>query len=108
MYTIKLWNESIASRDSAEIASCLLKYVTNNFSVLQDGQERTLIVWSDRCVSQNNNWNVLALYDYMIKCNYFREIYQNSCAQVTVFYPHRDFALIERRKRVSKVTVPSE
>lgn len=99
--TINLWNESIARRGSAEIVSCLLKYVTNNFNVLEAGQNRTLLVWSDRCVGQNNNWKVLARYYYLIKCKYFTEINQKFLCSGHSFLPcDRDFAVIERRKRI--------
>lgn len=107
--TVNLWNESIARRGSAEIASCLLKFVTSNYNVLEEGEERKLIVWSDRCVGQNNNWRVLALYFYLINCKYFTEIHQKFLCSGHSFLPcDRDFAMIEKRKKVSKVMVPSE
>ncbi|KAF6209805.1 hypothetical protein GE061_015555 [Apolygus lucorum] len=45
-----LWHECIAKRGSKEIGSCILKYITLTFNKLSQGEERKLIVWSDRCV----------------------------------------------------------
>nr|CAI5817612.1 unnamed protein product [Callosobruchus analis] len=46
--TMMLWHEAMAHRGSTEIASSLLFYIWQNFDPLQHGQERKLIVWSDR------------------------------------------------------------
>lgn len=49
------WNETTGKRDSTEVASSILKYVKLNFKKLRPGQEKTLKLWSDRRVGQNNN-----------------------------------------------------
>ncbi|KAJ8721016.1 hypothetical protein PYW08_006481 [Mythimna loreyi] len=98
---MNLWNETIAKRGSAEIASCILKYILDNFKPLEENQERKLIVWSDRCVGQNNNWRILTLYAYLVKQQYFTEVNQKFLCSGHSFLPcDRDFTLIERRKKV--------
>ena len=104
-----LWYECIAGRGSTEIASCIIKYVTMNYNKLIDGEERKLIVWSDRCVGQNNNWRILNTYCYLAKCGYFTEINQKFLSSGHSFLPcDRDFAIIEKAKKSAKVHVPSD
>lgn len=99
--TMCLWHECQAKRGSTEIASCIWKYVDGEFSVLQPGQERKLIVWSDRCIGQNNNWRVLNLYAHLVRSQYFTEINQKFLCSGHSFLPcDRDFALIERKKKI--------
>lgn len=106
---MNLWNESIARKGSAEITSALLKHITDRYSQLEQGQERKLIVWSDRCVGQNNNWKHVALYSYLVAQRYFSEINQKFLCTGHSFLPcDRYFAHIERKKRVSQVMVPSQ
>uniref|UniRef100_A0A8D8SDE5 Uncharacterized protein n=1 Tax=Cacopsylla melanoneura TaxID=428564 RepID=A0A8D8SDE5_9HEMI len=61
-----LWNECIGKRGSKDIASCILLYVTSNFEKINEGEDRKLIVWSDRCVGQNNNRTMLCLFKFLI------------------------------------------
>ncbi|KAJ8892874.1 hypothetical protein PR048_005455 [Dryococelus australis] len=63
------WHKAIGDRGSTEIASCLLRYVEEDYTPLREGEERKLVVWSDRCAGQNNNWtmdvNTVSLIDYI-------------------------------------------
>lgn len=107
--TMHLWDETIAKRGSADIASCIFKYITSNYEKLQRGEQRTLIVWSDRCVGQNNNWKMIALYFYLIQLGFFSEVHQKFLCSGHSFLPcDRDFAQIERVKKTAKVMVPLE
>ncbi|KAJ8897504.1 hypothetical protein PR048_002851 [Dryococelus australis] len=56
-----VWNESVAKCGSSEIPSCILKYIELHFEPLKVGEIRKLVVWSDRCIAQNNNWWCIAL-----------------------------------------------
>lgn len=106
--TMFLWNESVAKRGSAEIASCIFKYVLINFAPIQN-QDRKLIIWSDRCVGQNNNWRMLSILHYVMQLGYFTSVEQKFLCSGHSFLPcDRDFALIEKRKKVCKVFVPSQ
>jgi len=107
--SMHLWYECIAKRGSLEIASCILNYIENNYDILGHGEERKLIIWSDRCVGQNNNWRILNMYSYLIFCKYFTEINQKFLSTGHSFLPcDRDFALIEKQKKTAKVLVPSQ
>lgn len=102
--TMLLWHEAMAHRGSTEIASALLFYITEKYNRLQLGQDRKLVVWSDRCVGQNNNWKLIALLRLLLLEKYFTQVEQKF---LTSFLPcDRDFALIEHQKKVSRVYVP--
>lgn len=104
-----IWHECIAKRGANEIASCLLKYIVSNFRPLQSGEERKLVVWSDRCVGQNNNWCNINTYMFLIRTKYFTEINQKFLVSGHSFLPcDRDFALIERQRKKAKAMVPSD
>ena len=49
------WHETSGRKGANEIASINLKYVRDNFTLLTQGEERELVIWSDRCAGQNNN-----------------------------------------------------
>ncbi|XP_049314072.1 uncharacterized protein LOC125778806 [Bactrocera dorsalis] len=100
MYT---WHETIAKRGAAEIASCIWKHITSKFSILETDQIRKLIIWSDRCVGQNNNWTMIALcHSLLIK--YFSEVNQKFLTSGHSFLPcDRDFALIEKKKKTAQL-----
>lgn len=102
-----LWHERIANRGSIEIASCIMKYIKENFEILLPGQSRKLILWSDRCVGQNNNWNMIGLCAYLVHLNYFTEVNQKFLTSGHSFLPcDRDFALIERQKKKNTCYIP--
>ena len=46
----------------------------NNFQALEPGQERSLVVWSDRCVGQNNNYEVITAFKYLVDREYFTNV----------------------------------
>lgn len=101
--TMCLWHECQAKRGSTEIASCILKYVVDRFTIMQPGEQRKLIIWSDRCVGQNNNWRVLNLYALLVQSRYFSEINQKFLCSGHSFLPcDRDFALIEKKKKIQR------
>ena len=105
--TMMVWHEAMAHRGSTEIASALLFYVTENFNRLAAGEERKLVVWSDRCVGQNNNWKMITLLRLLVLEKFFTQIEQKFLTSGHSFLPcDRDFALIERNKKLSSVYIP--
>ena len=44
------WTQTERKRGADEILSCLHKYILSNYQALENGQNRSLIIWSDRCV----------------------------------------------------------
>lgn len=104
-----LWDETKGKRGSSEIASCILAFVTHNFTPLTNNKTRHLIIWSDRCTGQNNNWKMVALMQHLVINNYFITVDQKFMTTGHSFLPcDRDFALIERQKKHSMVYVPSQ
>lgn len=60
--TMHVWDESIASRGSQEIGSCILKYINTH------NHKDILIAWSDSCGGQNRNINMAVLWMYLVQC----------------------------------------
>lgn len=105
--TMNVWDETVAKRGSAETASCLLSYVLSKYAPLQTGFRRKLIIWSDRCVGQNNNFKILTLLLHLVIWGYFTEVEQKFLCSGHSFLPcDRDFALIEKRKKTARVLHP--
>ncbi|KAJ4425422.1 hypothetical protein ANN_28037 [Periplaneta americana] len=106
--TMYLWYECLAKRGSAEVASCMLNYIIDTFEVLSPNQERKLIVWSDRCIGQNNNWRMIALYRYLIHTGYFSQIEQKFLVSGHSFCPATEILSYRKKKRTADVMVPGE
>uniref|UniRef100_A0A8D8SK62 DUF7869 domain-containing protein n=2 Tax=Cacopsylla melanoneura TaxID=428564 RepID=A0A8D8SK62_9HEMI len=104
-----LWHQMVAKRGAKDIGSCMLNYVVTNFKKLGPREERKLVIWSDRCVGQNNNKTILSLCMFFIRCRFFSEVHQKFLVTGHSFLPcDRDFALIEREKKKTKLMVPSQ
>ena len=104
-----LWHEAIGKRGANEIASCVLIHIKKNYSPLQPGELRIMNLWSDRCVGQNNNWTMIALCFYLIQGKYFSELNRKFLVSGHSFLPcDRDFALIEKKKKVATFHIPSD
>lgn len=107
--TMCLWDETKGKRGSAEIASAILAFVTLNFNPLKENKKRHFIMWSDRCVGQNNNWKMVALMQHLLMNNYFTTVEQKFMTTGHSFLPcDREFALIERNKKNAMVYVPDQ
>ncbi|XP_030751408.1 uncharacterized protein LOC115878937 [Sitophilus oryzae] len=97
-----LWHEGITGRGGNEIASCVLKTLLSGFT-----KKQKLVVWSDNCVGQNKNKMLLFLWIYLVTKGYFQEINQEVLMSGhSILSCDRDFAHIEKRKRVEKCEVP--
>ncbi|KAL2096951.1 hypothetical protein ACEWY4_001597 [Coilia grayii] len=107
--TMCLWHEGIAHRGSVEVASCLLKWVQASFSPLVDAKERKLVLYSDRCCGQNNNWRILNLMALLVSRRYFTEVQQKFMVSGHSFLPcDRSFATLEKRRKVTTLYTPSD
>lgn len=105
--TMMLWHEALAHRGSTEVASALLFYIWQRFEPLKLGEERKLVVWSDRCVGQNNNWKMLTMFRFLILSKYFTQVDQKFLTTGHSFLPcDRDFSYIEKAKKTSVVYEP--
>lgn len=103
------WNESEAKRGVNEMGSAFLHYIKSKYTPLNAYEERKLIVWSDRCRGQFNNYPMLCLFLYLINQRYFTEIEQKFLVSGHSYMPcDRLFGLIEKRKRVTNAYVPDQ
>lgn len=85
----------MAKRGSDEIASILYKQFKENRN-----DYRKLVVYSDNCVGQNNDWTVVYLWLELVKENIFKNV-EHRFLQVghTHLLSDCDFAIIEKYKR---------
>nr|XP_014030419.1 unnamed protein product [Salmo salar]XP_014030420.1 unnamed protein product [Salmo salar] len=104
-----VWHEGIAHRGSIEVASCILKWVKTKFTPLTKPEVRKLIIFSDRCCGQNNNWRMLNLMSMLISMGYFTQVEQKFMVSGHSFLPcDRSFATIEKRRKVSVLHTPDD
>lgn len=99
-----LWHEGISGRGGNEIASCLFKAITCKIFY-----KKKLTIWSDNCIAQNKNKMMLFLCIYLVAKGYFEEVEQKYLVSGHSFLScDRDFAQIEKRKRLEKCEVPMD
>ncbi|XP_055765634.1 uncharacterized protein LOC129841399 [Salvelinus fontinalis] len=104
-----VWHEGIAHRGSIEVASCILKWVKTKFTPLTKPEVRKLIIFSDRCCGQNNNWRMLNLMSMLVSMGYFTQVEQEFMVSGHSFLPRdRSFATIEKRRKVSVLHTPDD
>lgn len=100
-----LWNESLTGRGGNEVASALLAVLNRRDLPVK----RKLTIWTDNCIGQNKNRMLLFLFIYLVANGIFQEIEQKFLLSGHSFLPcDRDFAQIEKRKKVSKNYVPTD
>lgn len=89
-----LWTEDKAKRGSDEIASVLLKFLSNK------NDAENLVIFTDNCPGQNKNWQMMALWLQLVKEKKFKSITHHFLISGHTHLPSdRDFALIEKRHR---------
>ncbi|KAJ4429539.1 hypothetical protein ANN_21708 [Periplaneta americana] len=99
-----LWNESVSGRGGNEIVSSLLKVIS-----LLPSNKRKLVIWTDNCIGQNKNKMMVLALVHLVAKGRFDEISHKFLVSGHSFLPcDRDFAMIEKRKRVSKIFVPHD
>ncbi|CAG7719157.1 unnamed protein product [Allacma fusca] len=104
-----LWNECDAKKGAHKVASCIYKFITRKYNPLQSGIKRSLVVWSDRCVGQNNNYTMLIFHRKLIQDNYFTDIYQKFMVSGHSYLScDTDFALIENQMKNRFLKSPLE
>ncbi|CAH2207420.1 jg21599, partial [Pararge aegeria aegeria] len=99
-----LWHEGITGRGGNEIASCVLKVFSSGAT-----NKKKLIMWSDNCAGQNKNRMIILLWIYLIKLGIFDEIeHKFLITGHSYLNCDRDFALIEKRKKLCSPMVPND
>lgn len=101
-----VWTENIAKRGSDEIASCVLKYITE----YSQPRGNHLIVFTDNCGGQNKNWTMVALWLHLVRSKVYQTIEHRFLVAGHTHLPSdRDFAAIEKHKKyLGQVYSPEE
>ena len=66
-----MWHETVAKRGSSEVASCLKKWLDEEYA---KGDFGRLISVSDNCAGQNKNINLVLMYLRELHSNRFTDI----------------------------------
>lgn len=86
------------------MASTLLKVLNSGVT-----HKKQLVLWSDNCAGQNKNRIVIFVLVFLVLHGVFDTIEYNFLVSGHSFMScDRDFALIEKRKRVMKAIVPND
>ncbi|CAG7824789.1 unnamed protein product [Allacma fusca] len=102
-----IWNETDAKKGADEVASCLYRFVLTRFE--PTCAERTLVVWTDRCVGQNNNYTMLVFYRKIIQDGYYSNIYQKFAISGHSYLScDTDFSFIERQLKKFPPITPND
>lgn len=98
-----VWNETVASRGSQEIGSCLIRFI----NVLPDNITR-IIAYSDSCGGQNKNKNIAKLFMFLVKSTKIQEIHHKFLEPGHTFMEcDQDFGIIEKVKRkIPQIFIP--
>lgn len=91
-----VWDESVASRGSQEIGSCILQYVKTYVSSTK------LIMYSDHHTGQNRNIKMATIYNYVVANTSLsvNEIDHKFLVSGHSFLPRdQDFGLVEKQKK---------
>lgn len=101
---MNIWHEGISGRGGNEIASCVLKLFLNRVTA-----KKVLTMWSDNCCGQNKNKMILMLWIYLVIKGTFHTVDHKFLVSGHSFLScDRDFAQIEKRKKVCKCIVPKD
>ncbi|KAJ8928745.1 hypothetical protein NQ314_018649 [Rhamnusium bicolor] len=99
-----IWHEGIASRGGNEIISCLLKVINSGIT-----SKKNLCIWCDNCTGQNKNRMMIFLFIFMVSVGLFDSVEQKFLISGHSYLPcDRDFAHIEKRKKVTRALVPDD
>lgn len=90
-----MWEESTAKRGSEEICSALLTYIER-----VNLQSDELHIITDNCRGQNKNWNLIALYECLVRNGKFKKVVHHYPEVGHTYLPcDRDFGRIESHVR---------
>nr|CAH7727756.1 unnamed protein product [Callosobruchus chinensis] len=100
-----IWNETVASRGSHEIGSCLIKFVQSLPPTVTK-----IVAYSDSCGGQNKNKNIVKLFSYIVQATHITEIHHKFLEPGHTYMEcDRSFGLIEKKKRqIPQVFVPAD
>jgi len=104
--TFFVWDETVASRGSQDIGSCLVKYC---FEKAESGT-KTLTAYSDSCGGQNRNHKIALLWMYVCAMSSIETINHKFMVSGHSYLPNdADFGIIERQtNKCSELYVPEQ
>ena len=92
---MNVWDETVASRGSREVGSCLLDFATD----LPLGVTK-LIAWSDSCGGQNKNCNIPRYWMTILQNTHITQVDHKFLEPGHTYLENdEDFGIIERQKR---------
>ncbi|CAH1114904.1 unnamed protein product [Psylliodes chrysocephalus] len=98
-----IWNETVASRGSQEIGSCLIKFIRSLPSTVTK-----IVAYSDSCGGQNKN--ISKLFSFIVQATNITEIHHKFLEPGHTYMEcDRSFGLIEKKKRqIPQVFIPAD
>lgn len=100
------WDETVASRGSQEIISCVTKHINTRAS-----EAEHIVSYSDTCTGQNRNWNFfLSMLKLVLSDNNQIKTYDHKyMVSGHSYLPNdADFGLIETSSRGKSIYVPND
>ena len=92
---MNVWDETVASRGSREVGSCLLDFATD----LPLGVTK-LIAWSDSCGGQNKHYNIPRYWMTILQNTHITQVDHKFLELGHTYLENdEDFGIIERQKR---------
>jgi hypothetical protein len=107
--TMCVWDETTGNRGVDEVSSCIWRNILDTLQPLGPNQVRTLVYWSDRCRGQSNNYQILCMFQKLIRQGYFTRVEQKFLCTGHSFLPcDRLFGIIEKHRKTSAPMIPEE
>lgn len=96
-----IWHEGQSGRGGNQMASCILQALnTGMLSTIKN----KLVIWSDNCAGQIKNRMLVFLYVYLVTLGLFESVEHKFLVPGHSFSAaDRDFAVIEKKAKVSKM-----
>ncbi|KAF2884598.1 hypothetical protein ILUMI_14048 [Ignelater luminosus] len=89
------WDETVASRGSQEIGSCLVSYIKS-----LPPNVNKIVAYSDSCGGQNKNKYICKLFMFLVRDSAIKEIHHKLLEPGHIYMEcDRDFGMVEKNKR---------
>lgn len=96
-----IWHEGQSGRGGNQMASCIIQALNTG---MLSSIKPNLVIWSDNCAGQIKNRMLVFLYIYLVASGLFQSIEHKFLVPGHSFSAaDRDFAIIEKRAKVSKM-----
>lgn len=100
----KLWSELDGTKEKDVICSVIWDFLQPYMN-----PDKTLVVWSDGCVSQNCCWRVLKFYGWLVRIGKFKKVVIKILHKGHSYCKCDSyFGTIQKLKRHCRVEIPSD